>query len=90
MQFMDLKVLTSSKENNYIRVTVVISYLILKENEYDHSVVLIDDCYPEMINTHNLINNLRSNDNYKITALEYNYESIPFHDTHPYLANTIH
>lgn len=87
---MVLKVQTSSKENNYIRVTVVISYLNIKEEEHDFSMVLVDDCLPDMIMTQNLLYNLKSNSRYKITGIEYTYESIPFHDTHPCLVNTVH
>lgn len=87
---MDLKVQTSSEENKYVRVTIIICYLNKEEHEHHYNYTHIDDFYPDLANTHNLINRLYSNQLYQILGIEYDYEIVRFDDVEMTLVNTIH
>lgn len=87
---MDSKAQTSLSENKYIRVTVIIAYLKKETCEHDYSYTHLDDYYPDLINTHNLINKLHSNETYQILGIEYEWECVPFSSIDTTLVNTIH
>lgn len=87
---MDSKVQTYLSENKHIRVTIIIAYLKKETCEQDYSYTHLDDYYPDLINTHNLINKLHSNETYQILGIEYEYEYVPFNSIDMTLVNTIH
>lgn len=87
---MDYVVPISSNENKYVRVTVIIAYLVKETHEHNYNYTHIDDCYPDLANTHNLLNKLDSNDIYQVTGIEYEYDVVHFDDYEPTLVNTMH
>lgn len=87
---MDSKVPISLNESKYVRVTLIIAYLCKDKFEQKYSYTHLDDCFPDLLNTHNLLNKLSSNETYQILGIEYEWEIIPFDSIDMTLVNTIH
>ena len=92
-QSTDSKVLTSLKENkmDYVLSTIVISYIDKLDNDIQKlTYTKVEDIYPSLINTHHLMQTLKSNDSYIITGMEYELESIDFNSVDTEISNTVH
>ena len=92
-QSTDSKVLTSLKENkmDYVLSTIVISYIDKLDNDIQKlTYTKVEDIYPNLPNTHHLMQTLKSNDSYTIVAMEYELESIDFNSVDPEINNTVH
>jgi hypothetical protein len=74
----------------YVLATIVISYLCKKTNEPKYSAVKVQDCYPSLINTNNIMNFAKSNDRYEVIGIEYSLEEAHFTDIDLDLCHTLH
>ena len=74
----------------YVLSTIIISYLCKKTNESNYSYLKIEDCYPYLVNTNQIINFVKSNDRYQVLGIEYSLEQANFTDIDLELCNTIH
>jgi len=74
----------------YVLSTIIISYLCKKTNESNYSYVKVEDCYPYLVNTNQIINFAKSNDRYQVLGIEYSLEQANFADIDLELCNTVH
>jgi len=74
----------------YVLSTIIISYLCKKTNESNYSYVKVEDCYPYLVNTNQIINFAKSNDRYQVLGIEYSLEEAHFSDYDPDLCNSVH
>ena len=75
---------------NYVLVTVFISYIDKKTDQQEVTYTKVEDTYPNLIVTNNLIGILNSTDKYKITGIEYDLESVNFKKINKDIVNTWH
>jgi len=74
----------------YVLSTIIISYLCKKTNESNYTYVKVEDCYPYLVNTNQIINFAKSNDRYQVLGIEYSLEEAHFSDYDPDLCNSVH
>lgn len=74
----------------YVLATILISYLCKDTGETKHNYVRCEDCYPDLINTHFIMNFAQSNDKYQVLATEYSLEEANFLDFDSEICNTVH
>lgn len=84
------KVQKSLSVNNHVRVTLILAYIDKATSEHHYNHTHLDDCYPDLINTHNLMNILKSNDFYHVVGIEYDWITVPFDQIDMTVVNTIH
>ena len=75
---------------NYVLVTVFISYIDKETDQQEVTYTKVEDTYPNLIVTNNLINTLNSTDKFKITGIEYDLESVNFKKINKDIVNTWH
>ena len=74
----------------YVVSTIIISYLCKKTGDHKYSHVKVEDVFPHLINTYNIMNFAKSNDRYEVTGIEWDYEKSSFKDINLDLCNTVH
>jgi len=86
---MDYVVPIYSKGNN-VRVTLVIASVLKETGEIKYNYTHVDDFYPDLVVTHDLMNKIQSNDIYQVVAIEYYWDDIDFNNNDETIVNTIH
>lgn len=76
--------------NNHVRVTLILAYIDKATSEHHYNHTHLDDHYPDLVNTHNLMSILKSNELYHVTGIEYYWVHIPFDQIDMTVVNTIH
>lgn len=77
-------------KQQYILTTIVISYLCKRTGKSNYSYVKVEDVFPCLVNTFNIMNYAKSNDRYEVLGIEYDYEKFNFQDIDSQVCNTIH
>tara|TARA_R110000803_G_scaffold184512_1_gene246858 strand:- start:110 stop:352 length:243 start_codon:yes stop_codon:yes gene_type:complete len=74
---------------DYVLSTIVIAYLCKKTNEPKYSTCKVEDVYPNLFNTRNIVNLVKHTDKYEVMNVEYNFERIDFTDFDDEICNPV-
>jgi len=77
-------------KHEYVVATILISYLCKNSGETKQNYVRVEDCYPDLVNTHFIMNFAQSNDKYQVLETEFSLEEAHFSDIDFDLCHTLH